>query len=198
MTRRFLLALALLGLAASAGQAAPPSKAKYYFHVVEVKAGPEVDEPTKTFAHEAVQADLAARPEWASEIDASNTDALVAELQKRKLRGFSVTVRFEKFKKEVKEPAEGARRKRVAVDVKLSVFGTTIPDAKLAFAGEGESSTEAEAPDKGLEAEGASLAKDVIKDAVKQAVDQAVMKLSLSKASAPMNESKGGAKKKKK
>jgi hypothetical protein len=202
MTTRSFARVAGLGgalaLLVSAVAVAAPAKAKYYFHVVEVKAGPEVDEPMKAFAHEAVQADLAARPEWASDIDptlAPTTDALVAELQKRKLRGFSVTVRFESFKKDVKEPAPGARRKRVAVDIKLSVFGTTIPDAKLAFAGEGESATEAEAPDKGLDAEAASLAKDAIKDAVKQAVDQAVMKLSLAKASAPMNESRGKKKK---
>ncbi|MDB4983148.1 MAG: hypothetical protein JWM82_3900 [Myxococcales bacterium] len=160
---------------------------QFYFQVVDVEAGPEVDEATKTFAHEAVQAELASRREWASDIEASTTDALVAELQRRKLRGFSVTVRFEGFKKEVKEPSGGARRKRVAVDVRLSVFGTTIPEAKLSFSGEGEAATEAEVPDKGLEIEGAALAKDVIKDAIKQAVDQAVMKLSLGNAK-PMNE----------
>jgi hypothetical protein len=166
---------------------AAPASPRFYFRVGEVKAGPEVEAALKAYAGEAVQADLAARPEWASDIDASSPDALVAELQKRKLRGFSVTVRFESLKKEVKEPSPGARRKRVAVDVRLSVFGTTIPEAKLSFSGEGEAGTEAEVPDKGLEIEGAALAKDVIKDAIKQAVDQAVMKLSIGK-SAPLNE----------
>jgi hypothetical protein len=188
------LAAALAGVIGFLGPGERPALAKpvvqqFYFHVAEVKAGPEVDPSMKAFAQEAVQADLAARPEWASDIEAPTTEALVAELQKRKLRGFNVTVRFESFKKEVKEPNAGARRKRLAVDVRLSVFGTTIPEAKLAFSGEGEAATEAEVPDKGIEAEGASLAKDVIKDAVKQAVDQAVMKLSLGK-SAPLNEGK--------
>jgi hypothetical protein len=182
------LGVALAGLASSASSAVAAAP-KFYFHVAEVKAGPEVDAATKAIAQEAVQADLAARPEWASDIAAPTTEALVAELQKRKLRGFSVTVRFEKFKREIKDPSEGSRRKRVAVDVRLSVFGTTIPVAMLSFSGVGEAATEAEAPDKGLEAEGAGLAKDVIKDAVKQAVDQAVTKLSLGK-SEPMNEGK--------
>jgi hypothetical protein len=186
----FVLALVVVP---ARGLAAPKGAPKFYFHVVDVKAGPEVDAATKTFAHEAVQADLASRPEWASDLEAPTTEALVAELQKRKLRGFSVTVRFESFKKEVKEPSAGARRKRVAVDVRLSVFGTTIPEAKLAFSGEGEAATEAEVPDKGLEVEGAALAKDVIKDAIKQAVDQAVMKLSLGTAK-PMNENRRGGK----
>jgi hypothetical protein len=205
MTRRNAAAVLGLGVAlavlpasgSSSSARAGTSAPKFYFRVAEVKAGPEVDAATKTLAQEAVQADLAARPEWASDIDAPTTEALVAELQKRKLRGFSVTVRFEKFKREIKEPSEGSRRKRIAVDVRLSVFGTTIPEAKLSFSGEGEAATEAEAPDKGLEAEGASLAKDVIKDAVKQAVDQAVMKLSLGK-SEPMNENRHEGKRKKK
>ena len=126
---------------------------------------------------------------------ATDTEALVAELKKRKLRGFSVVVRFEHLKKELKEPSPGARRKRMALNVRLSVFGTTIPEEKLAFSGDGEAGVEAEVSDKGMEAETTSLAKDAIKDAIKQAVDQAVMKLSLGK-SAPLNERKRGTKKK--
>jgi hypothetical protein len=187
------LASALAAPVARAAPApAPRGAPKYYFRMGEVKAGKEVDEALKTYAAEAVKADLAARPEWASEIGtsgATDTEALVAELQKRNLRGFSVVVRFEHVKKDVKEPAPGARRKRVALDIKLSVFGTTIPEAKLSFAGEGESSVEAEVSDKGLEPESLELAKEAIKDAVKQAVDQAVMKLAVGK-SAPLNESK--------
>ena len=78
--------------------------------------------------------------------------------------------------------------------MKLSVFGTTIPEEKLAFSGEGESAVEAEVTEKTAAAESESLAKDAIKDAIKQAVDQAVLKLSIGKAG-PMNE---GAKRRKK
>jgi hypothetical protein len=183
----------LFGLAALTDAAPARARAaspKYYFRIGEVKAGPDVDTALKDYAAEAVRADLAARPEWASDVGAAEGEALVAELKKRNLRGFSVVVRFEHLTKELKEPSPGARRKRAAVNVKLSVFGTTIPEEKLSFSGEGEAGTEAEVPDKAVEAETQSMAKDVIKDAVKQAVDQAVLKLSLAKASAPMNESK--------
>jgi hypothetical protein len=183
VTLAAVLPLLALGLSAPVRAAGP----KFYFRLGEVKAGPEVDAALKAYAGEAVKAELAARPEWASDIGTTDTEALVAELQKRKLRGFSVTVRFEHLGKEIKEPSPGARRKRVALNVRLSVFGTTIPEAKLAFSGDGEAGVEAEAPDKGMEAETTSLAKDAIKDAIKQAVDQAVMKLSIGK-SAPMNE----------
>jgi hypothetical protein len=191
------LGAGLLALCFTTALAAAPAP-KYYFRLGEVKAGPDVGEPLKAYAGEAVKADLASRPEWASDVGnfgPSDTEALVAELKKRNLRGFSVVVRFEHLKKDVKEPAPGARRKRVALDVKLSVFGTTIPEEKLSFSGEGESGVEAEVSEKGAEAETEALAKDAIKDAVKQAVDQAVMKLAVGKA-APMNESKHGKKKK--
>lgn len=191
------VAALLLGLAGHAGVAlaAKASGPKFYFRVGDVKAGPEVDAALKAYAAEAVQADLAARPEWASDVGTTEPEALSAELKKRNLRGFSVVVRFENLKKDLKEPSPGARRKRLSVTVRLSVFGTTIPEEKLAFSGEGEAGLESEVADKAVEAEGTALAKDAIKDAVKQAVDQAVLKLSLAKAT-PHNEAKRAGKKK--
>jgi hypothetical protein len=199
MRRRTLAALAVaalaLGAASVATAARKASAPKFYFQVHEVKAGPEVDAALKTFAGEALQAELASRPEWASDVGTASPEALVAELKKRNLRGFSVTVRFERFQKELKEPSPGARRKRLALTVALAVFGTTIPEEKLSFSGNGESGLETEVSDKGVELETTAAAKDVIKDAIKQAVDQAVLKLSVGK-SAPMNEHKRGKPKK--
>ena len=67
------------------------------------------------------------------------------------------------------------------------MFGTTIPDAKLAFSGDGQSAREAEVSEKHLAGDTTLATNDVIKDAIKQAVDQAVLKLSIGK-SGPMNE----------
>jgi hypothetical protein len=187
---RILTAVTAFGVALGVLTAAVPVRAaapKFYFRLGEVKAGPEVDDALKTYAGEAVKADLAARPEWASDVGTTDPEALVGELKKRNLRGFSVVVRFERFAKQLKEPSPGSRHKRASVDVKLSVFGTTIPEEKLAFSGEGESTVEAEVSEKTAAAESESLAKDAIKDAIKQAVDQAVLKLSIGKAG-PMNE----------
>ena len=186
MRAHLLTAVGCSLLAAGAAAAAAP---KYYFQVREVKAAPDVSPALKEYAGEALKADLAARPEWASDIGAQGTDAVVAELKKRKLRGFYVTLRIEPIKKELKEPGPGGRLKRLALTVRLSVFGTTIPEEKLSFSGDGEAGLESEVSEKHLEAEEAGLAKDAIKDAVKQAVDQAVLKLSLG-TSAPMNEAK--------
>ena len=85
-----------------------------------MKAGPEVDAALKAYAAEALAADLAARPEWASDLGSGiaarpgeDRSALVAELKKRNLRGFDVTVRIETFKKEIKDPKPGGRLKRL-------------------------------------------------------------------------------------
>jgi hypothetical protein len=182
---------------APVARAAAPT---YYFRLRDVKAGPEVDASLKAYAGEALKAELASRPEWASDlgVQAGSTDALVGELKRRNLRGFDVNVRFDGFKKELKEPKPGERSKRLELDVKLSVFGTTIPEEKLAFSGDGEAGLESpvSATVSGADAQATTLAKDAIKDAVKQAVDQAVMKLAIGK-SEPANESKHRKKKKK-
>jgi hypothetical protein len=194
MTRSTLAlsaAVAALLAAPVQSRAAAP---KYYFQMQPVKAGPEIDAALKAYTGEALQKELAARPEWASDVGpagaaAPGTDrtALVAELKKRNLRGFDVTAKIEKLKQEVKDPIPGARNKQLAVEVQLAVFGTTIPDAKLAFSGDGQSGSQAEVPDRRLASDTAETTKDVIKDAIKQAVDQAVFKLSLGRAG-PMNE----------
>jgi len=186
-------AMALSGamVTALAGGAAGAAGAKYYFQVREVKANQDVDPALKAYAGEAVKADLAGRPEWASDVgqQGASQEALVAELGKRKLRGFEVTVRLEEVKKEVRPPKPGGRLKQLAVNVRLTVFGTTIPEEKLAFSGDGEAGLEAEVSDKRMDAESMSVTKDAIKDAIKQAVDQSVTKLAIAK-STPRNESR--------
>jgi hypothetical protein len=168
----------VLGAAAPARAAAP----KYFFQLREVKAGPDIDPALKEYAGEALKADLAARPEWASNIQAASPEELKAELDKRKLRGFDVTVRFEEVKKAVKPPKPGSRFNQLAVNVRLTVFGTTVAEEKLAFSGDGEAGLEAEVSEKHVDQESVSLTKDAIKDAVKQAVDQAVLKLSVTQS----------------
>jgi hypothetical protein len=195
MTRWTLALSAAAAVAATLPAISALAAPKYYFQLQPVKAGPEIDADIKNYTAEALKAELASRPEWASDVGAAGkqtpgTDrsGLVAELKKRGLRGFDVTARIEKLKQEVKEPKPGGRNNQLVVDIQLTVFGTTIPDAKLAFSGDGQSGSEAEVNPKRLATDTADATKDVIKDAIKQAVDQAVLKLSLAKASAPMNE----------
>ncbi len=48
---------------------------KYFFQLREVKAGPDIDPALKEYAGEALKADLAARPEWASDVQAASPEA---------------------------------------------------------------------------------------------------------------------------
>ena len=195
MTRSTLaLSAAVAALVAAPALSAHAAAPKYYFQMQPVKAGPEIDAELKSYTGEALKKELASRPEWASDIGPASaagpgTDrtALVAELKKRNLRGFDVTAKIENLKQEVKDPKAGSRNKQLHVEVQLTVFGTTIPDAKMAFSGDGQSGSEAEVSDRRLAADTAETTRDVIKDAIKQAVDQAVLKLSIGKAG-PMNE----------
>jgi hypothetical protein len=178
-----------LGTPAPAAPAAPAKKPKFYFNLVEVKSVVSLDDALKASARDTLDKELQSRPEFTSDLGGAAGDDVVAELKRRKLQGFNVTLKIEDIKRELKAPRPGGRLKQLAINVKLSVFGTTIPEIKMAFGGEGEAGVEAEVQERRMDAEATSLIKDCMVHAVRQAVDQAVAKLSLPKAQ-PMNESK--------
>ena len=192
-----LAAFAVTGLftgvpgSAGAAPAAKPAtkKPKYYFNIVEVKSA-TADDVTKATARKLLEAELSSRPEFTPELPGANDpDSVAAELRARKLQGFQVTLDIQSLKEETKPPRAGGRLPQLSVGVRVSVFGTTIPEAKLAFGGDGEATIEAEFVERRKDEESAGLTKDVLTQAIKQAVDQAVAKLSLPK-SKPFNESK--------
>jgi hypothetical protein len=182
-----LFAVAAIVASAPAARVASAAAAepKYFFEIKEVTAAPDVDAAVKTAAADALKAELASRPEWASDVQAADPAALASELARRKLRGFEVKVRIENFKQEMKDPRPGGRLKQLAVNVKLVIIGATIPDAKMAFEGNGESSVEAEVAEKRMAADSDRASKAALKSAVKQAVEEAVIKLGAKPAAAP-------------
>jgi hypothetical protein len=175
------------------GRALPPEQVKrpkYYFNIREVNVGNHGDKELAKIARDFFEKELQSRPEFTSELaGAGEPAAELAELKRRGLKGFRMSLRLDKLSKDLKDPKPGGRLKQLEVDVKLSVFGTTFPGEKLAFSGEGEAVVEAEVVEARVEQEGLTLVKEVMPQALKQAVDQAVAKLSLPK-SAPLNESK--------
>jgi hypothetical protein len=188
----------LAGLAAVvcwSGAPGRPARAapapKYYFRLAEVKAGADVTAELKEMAAGALRDELASRPTWVSDLGvlAGDEPALIAEMKKRHVRGFDVTMRLEELKQEVKDPVAGRRTKRLNVTARVSLFGTAIPGAKLAFSGEGQAGIESEATEQQMAAESAAALRDAIKSSIKQAVDQAESKLSVVPA-APLNEKK--------
>jgi hypothetical protein len=174
------------GWASARGAAAP----RYYFELHKVEAAVPVNPDLKEFAAEALKAELASRPEWQADLGVgADRGAIASELKRRKLSGFDLIVKIVQLKKEVKDPAPGARNHQLAVSIRLEVLGTAIPGDKIAFSGEGEAGAEAAVPERRLEDEATSMFKEAIKSAVQQAIDQAVVKLTLPKAT-PMNETR--------
>ena len=170
------------------------AKPRYYFQIRDVQAKSETDARTLTAAREVLHEELSARPEFTSDVGAVGDEpGLVAELKRRKLQGFNISLKLEEVSQEPKPPRPGGRLKQLAVGVKLSVFGATIPEAKLAFGGDGEALVEAEVVERRLTEEAAALTRDALVQAVKQAIDQAVSKLALPKAK-PLNENRRPAK----
>jgi len=197
MPKRSLLAAIFVSLLAAPPVAAMAARgktatkaaertAKYYFKIHDVTA----DADLVSVGKDLLEQELGSRPEFTSDLSGASTDAaVVAELKKRKLQGFRVSVRVDKLSKEVKPPKPGGRLNQLAVAMKLSVFGTTLPGDKIAFGGEGEASLESEVSDKRMAEEEAAMVKDVMGAALKQAIETAVNKLSQPK-STPVNESK--------
>src|SRR5438128_1333431 len=100
---------------------------KYYFKVVQVNVGKNGDSDVAKVARELLEKELQSRPEFTSDIgEARDPAAELAELKKRGLRGFEVSLRLDKLAKDLKAPKPGGRLKQLAVDVKVSVFGTTF------------------------------------------------------------------------
>jgi len=182
---------ALVAVLAQLAGAAPARAAgpKYYFELHEVESKVALNADMRQFAGDALKAELASRPEWQSDLGVKDRDAVAAELKRRRLSGFDLVVKIGAMTKEVKEPNPGSRLRRVAVNVKLSVLGTTLPGDKMSFAGDGEAGAEIEVTERRIDAEAESMFKEAIKDALKQAIDQAVLKLGTPQA-APLNESK--------
>jgi hypothetical protein len=179
-----------LALALMVAPSASAAGAKYYFELHKIESTVPVDPDIRAFTGDALKADLAARPAWQSDLGVgTDRDAIVAELKKRKLKGFDLEVKIVRLKKEVKEPAAGAHNPQLSVSVRLEVLGTVIPGDKIAFSGEAEAGAEAAVPERRLEEEATAMFKDAIKAAVAQALDQAVLKLTTPKAE-PMNESR--------
>ena len=166
------------------------ARPKYYFQVRDVQAKSGTDAATLTAAREVLHQELSSRREFTSDVGAVADEAgLVAELKRRGLQGFKVSLKLDDLSQEPRPPRPGGRLKQLAVGVKLSVFGETIPEAKLAFGGDGEAMVEAEVVERRMSEEAAGLTRDALVQAVKLAVDQAVRKLGLPRAK-PLDESR--------
>ena len=158
---------------------AAKEKAKYYFRISDIVAQ---DKKVIPLAKELLEKEVASRPEFTMDLgSALSEDAQIAELRKQGMQGYQVSLRLTSMKKEIKPPAPGKRDQQMSIDVKLSVFGHTIPGNKLLFTGDGDASLMGEFAERLKDKEEERFMRTALASAIKQAVTTAVAKLTNAK-----------------
>ncbi len=153
----------------------PSSSPKYYFRVSNIKAQ---DNKIIPLAKELLEKEVSTRPEFTMDLgDAKSEEAQIAELQKQGMKGFQVSMQIVSLKKDIKPPAPGKRDQQMSIDVKLGIFGHTIPGNKLLFTGDGDASLTAEFSERLKDKEEERFMRTALASAIKQAVSTAVAKL---------------------
>jgi hypothetical protein len=178
------IALAILVLSAAGPAGAESDEAsgkspKYYFRVSNIQSQ---DNKIIPMAKELLEKEVASRPEFTMELrDANSEEAEIALLRKQGVKGFQVSMRIASLKKDVKPPAPGKRDPQMSIDVKLTVFGHTIPGNKVLFTGDGDASLMGEFSERLRDKEEERFTRTALASAIKQAVSTAVVKLTTAR-----------------
>jgi hypothetical protein len=172
-----VLAMATLAFSpsvlAATGKPAP-GKPKYYFKISNIESQ---DKKVIPLARELLEKEVATRPEFTMDLGAQSEDAQIAEIRKQGMQGFLVSLRITSLRNEIKPPAPGKRDQQLSIDVKLGVFGHTLPGNKLLFNGDGEASLMGEFSERLKDKEEERFMRMALASAIKQAVSTAVAKL---------------------
>ena len=177
--RTIAMALLLLLVPALAAAAERTVSPKYYFRVSNIHTQ---DPKIIPLAKELLEKEVASRPEFTMDLgNANSEDAEIAEMQKRGMKGFQVSMRISSLKKEIKPPKPGNRDEQMSIDVKLAVFGHTIPGNKIMFTGDGDASLMGEFSARLRDKEEERFTRTALESAIKQAVSTAVAKLTTAK-----------------
>jgi hypothetical protein len=154
---------------------ADPATQKYYFKITNIEAQ---DTNLIPMARDLLEKEVASRPEFTTDLGgAQSEDAQIAEIRKQGMKGYQVSLRITSVKKEIKPPAPGKRDQQMSIDVKLSIFGHTIPGNKMLFTGDGDASLTGEFSERLKDKEEERFMKTALASALKQAVSTAVAKV---------------------
>lgn len=144
-------------------------------------ATPVPNEPAEiALARTTLLKTLSTRPEVVMDLELPADPVQAgAELKRRGLRGYEVTLRILRMDRQVKPPPPGKQFRLLEQIVKVSLIGTTFPGELLALGGEGESTVQIEIGSQINDVQEREVATDALQDAVNQAVANAIRKLQI-------------------
>jgi hypothetical protein len=175
------LILASLLLAVPAWANAP---AKYFVVVRGVDEAPGVQSGFVDEAKQLFVDELKRHPEFTLEPPAglpTEPAEMSKALKQKHMRAFEVTLKIQEVTRELQPPKPGKQFKMLVRGIKLSVFGSTLPDKILAIGGDGDAQVATEVGKaENLDQEAKQLLGECTKVAVAQAVEMTLTKLNLA------------------
>lgn len=188
----FVMALAFIGSPAEAGKA----KVRYYFQVTSVDLVEGVPAEVADRVRAALAKDLAARAEIITELPAgapdpeSDPEGFKKYSNKKGVKAYKVNVEVTEYEKLVEPMPDGNGDQLLTVRVSLRMFGETIPDRVMAFAGEGSATVRVEIGKKLRKADEVYADGEALGLAVHDATDTSVHKLSQPPPAKPTDKKK--------
>jgi hypothetical protein len=177
----------VVALALAATASAEPRAARYFVRVRNVIESPGVQsgfvDQAKALLDDELKKHDAITLDWPADLpsEADGEEALRKALRQRKLRAFELTLKILDVKRALDPPPPGKQYRILKRGIKLSIFGSTLPDKVLAIGGDGDAQVATEIGKLAdVDKEGTNLMTEATKEAVRQAVEMTLGKLDLA------------------
>lgn len=189
MSRRSHRLSAAVALAAAAILASPPAEAKkkekYYFFITSVNLAEGIPDHVQDRVRAQMLGEFRDNDAIITEFPAGTPDPDTAPkkfkryIKKHKIRPFKIKVDVTEYSREVLPMPDGRRGKRLKVSIALRMFGETIPDRVMAFAGSGSASIQLEVGKKARPRDDEVAHADSFEPAVAEAVAESLRKMQM-------------------
>lgn len=177
------VALAGLALVIASSSADAKEKVEYVYQISKVSAAKGVKAPTGEVA-EGLRAGIARAPTIVHTLPADAPDPnkqpkkFKRYLKKRGMKAYKVNLEVTAYERAV-ETIDERGHKRLAVRISLRLFGETVPDRVMAFAGDGSATVKIEVGKKVRKRDDEVANHDAIEVAIDQAIGESLRKLDM-------------------
>ncbi len=187
LNRRLTLLLTLcaaFALVRGSAEADAKPKPKYIYLVSEVKSADSVTGSPITEIRAGLDKGLAKTPEISAALPKGAPDPVKQPkefkrfLKRKKLRAFRVNVEITSYEQRTEKLERG---NRVSVHVDLRLFGETLPERVMAFAGQGSATVKLDVGKRVRDADRKAANGEAIEVAIKEALAESLKKLGAPK-----------------